>query len=353
MKKNPRRILSILALLLVLVLVLSCTVFGRVFGSYTNPDGSYVHLTGRDSFRRAEQHPAFAPFSSFILPWKDRVNQTVTPWLSLSFVCRQNRTSTDSITDGLNFIIDRAEEGPISYDFYTDDERRQDPSKEETGLIVLPGDPDKPLALLTSGGAFQSVCLFLEGFPVGRVLHEMGYSVAILKYRVDPNAKDFAESEANCLDKANEDFARALDFLFAHQSELGVSMEDYSVWGFSAGGRTTSLWALDNSYGYAAHGLPKPAAMVLVYSGWYDPRFDRQYGTAPATFFAWLPEDDVIGEENMRGIQTYIDLLKAQNTPVETVEYHTAKHGFGEGRGTDAEGWIQLAADFWQRQQEN
>ena len=206
---------------------------------------------------------------------------------------------------------------------------------------------------LTSGGAFQSVCLFLEGFPVGRVLHEMGYSVAILKYRVDPNAKDFAESEANCLDKANEDFARALDFLFAHQSELGVSMEDYSVWGFSAGGRTTSLWALDNSYGYAAHGLPKPAAMVLVYSGWYDPRFDGQYGTAPATFFAWLPEDDVIGEENVRGIQTYIDLLKAQNTPVETVEYHTAKHGFGEGRGTDAEGWIQLAADFWQRQQEN
>jgi hypothetical protein len=30
--------------------------------------------------------------------------------------------------------------------------------------------------------------------------------------------------------------------------------------------------------------------------------------------------------------------------------YESAGHGFGLGTGTDAEGWVDLAVQFWQRQ---
>ncbi len=330
-----------------------CTVlFGWVLGkpaAYENADGSFGHITARDSFASVEQHPAFSDFSSFIQPWKDALNRIVTPRLSMEFVCMQNRTCKASILDGLNRVVEERQSGNLTYcDFYTDAERKAEPDKEETGLILLRGKPDMPVAVLASGGAFKSVCLFLEGFPVANKLLEQGYNVAVLKYRVNPNAGgDFAETTAVQGPIANEDYARAIRYLFEQQDALGISMEGYSVWGFSAGGRLTSMWGLDNAYGYAANGLPAPQAMILVYSGWYEPKYEGLYKTMPPTYFAYLPNDDVIGTEYAARIPHFIDYLNKQGTPTAFNAYYEAKHGFGEGRGTDAEGWIDHAVAFW------
>lgn len=342
--------LSIAAIFVIALFVVCSFVLGRNSGEYRNEDGSYCRITGKDSFRYVENHPAFVKFSTFIQPWKDSWNKLMTPYESIDFVCRLNHTNTDSIVDGFNFVIGAAEQGEIYYDYYTDEERAADPTKEGTGLIFVPGEKDKPVAFLTSGGAFKSVCLFLEGFPVGNKLHELGYNVVILKYRVDPTLKDMEEAKRVQEPIANEDFSRAVQFCFDHQEEWGVSMADYSVWGFSAGGRTTSLWGLDNAFGYKAHGLPAPAAMVLVYSGWYDPDYAPYYGSVPPTYFAWLPKDDVIGADNIHGIQDYIAALDELGIPHEEDAFYEARHGFGEGRGTDAEGWIQKAVAFWEKQ---
>jgi len=329
-------------------------VSGHVFGissrEYYQDDGSFCHLTAGDSFRYAENHPAFSEFASFIQPWKDRWNLLTTPFESIDFVCRLNHTSTDSILDGFNFVIDAAGEQEIFFDFYTDEERAADPGLEETGLIFIPGDKDKPVAVLASGGGFRSVCLFLEGFPVGKRLHEDGYNVVLLKYRVDPDMTDLRRAEEIQGPKANEDYRRAMRFLFANQKELNINMEDYSVWGFSAGGYLTSMYGLDNEYGYKAEGLPCPAAMVLVYSGWYEEKFRDAYSTMPPVYFAYLPEDDVIGRERADGIVRLKEYLQGLGIKAESSSYHTARHGFGEGRGTDAEGWIQKAAAFWEEQ---
>lgn len=278
------------------------------------------------------------------------MNKIGTPLLSIRMVCNLNHLNTESILDGFNFVMDASAQRQIYYDFYTQEERMEDPSKEETGLIFIPGEKDAPVAFLTAGGAFKSVCLFGETFPVGNILHQAGYNVFIFKYRVNPDADTSKETMDYQERYANEDFGRAMQYIFENQDTFGVSMEDYSVWGFSAGGRTTFLWGLDNDYGYAHYGLPAPAAMMLVYSGWYDEQFADQYGAMPPTYFAWLPNDDVIGAENIERIRQYIDFLKEQGTLVEEHPYYEARHGFGEGRGTDAEGWIAEAAAFWENQ---
>ncbi len=344
----------LIILIVLAVLILGAAIASRVFlGRNTKysvgADGRYRYVSAEDSFHSVENHPAFAEFSSFIQPWKDRKNLLTIPFLSVEKVCELYHTNTQSILDGLNFVVDSVQDyEKVYYDFYTQQEREQDPTKEETGMIFIPGKKDAPVAVLTSGGAFRSVCLFLEGFPVGNILHQAGYNVVILKYRVNPNA-DTAKATMDHQEKyANEDFGRAMQYLFEHQQDMGISMDGYSVWGFSAGGRTTFLWGLDNDYGYKAWGLPAPAAMVLVYSGWYDAQFQGQYGTVPPTYMAWLPNDDEIGPENVNGIMQYIDLLEEMHVPYEQEAFYKARHGFGEGRGTDAEGWIQHAAAFWE-----
>jgi hypothetical protein len=41
--------------------------------------------------------------------------------------------------------------------------------------------------------------------------------------------------------------------------------------------------------------------------------------------------------------------LKAAGVEVEYRRYKTAGHGFGTGKGTDAEGWMDHAIGFWKK----
>lgn len=122
-----------------------------------------------------------------------------------------------------------------------------------------------------------------------------------------------------------------------------------SVWGFSAGGRLSQLWGLDNEYGYQRYGLPSPAATILAYSGWYDEDFAGCYGTQPPTFFAYVKEDKVIGQQNVKDIEKTIDIMEDLDKDIEVRSYDHAYHGFGTGAGTDADGWMDEAISFWEK----
>ena len=61
-----------------------------------------------------------------------------------------------------------------------------------------------------------------------------------------------------------EDLAQAIRFILEKADFFGVAQENYAVAGFSAGGHLVAEWGSDN-VGYAAYGLPKPAAIFPVY----------------------------------------------------------------------------------------
>lgn len=346
-----KKLLTGILVVVVFAAVLAASVFlGDHNDPYYNDDGSFAHIDGEDSFGHVEKHPAFSEFASFIIPWKDPLNQIGTPLLSLNTVCTVNRFHTGSVVDGINCVIDAANDHQIYYDFYSEEERREDPSKEETGLIFLPGEPGAPVAFVAAGGGYTCVCLFSEGFQCAHYLHDLGYNVFLLKYRVDTRGGDFEKIAPAQEPIANEDFGNALKYLFENQEKFGVSMEGYSCWGFSAGGRTTFLWGLDNEMGYKAWEVPEPGALVFAYSGWYDDQFEGQYGTMPPSYFAWLPEDNVIGKTLTEQISQMIRYMEENGMTVADHAYYDAFHGFGDGRGTDAEDWIIEACEFWEAQ---
>lgn len=233
----------------------------------------------------------------------------------------------------VNYLKQSVQSGrTVFYDIYTDEEKAQDPDKEDTGLFFFKGEPGERFAVCNAGGGFAYVGAMQDSFPHALELSKMGYNAFALIYR--PGAQT-----------ACEDLARAISFIFSHAQELEVNTDGYSLWGGSAGGRMAA-WL--GSYGPAAFGgdnLPRPATVIMQYTG-----HSNLTRSDPPTF-ACVGESD--GIANWRTMQRRIQALDEMGIPTEFHHYPGLRHGFGLGTGTVAEGWIDEAAAFWQRQVED
>ena len=233
----------------------------------------------------------------------------------------------------VNYLKQSVQSGrTVFYDIYTDEEKAQDPDKEDTGLFFFKGEPGERFAVCNAGGGFAYVGAMQDSFPHALELSKMGYNAFALIYRPDAQI-------------ACEDLARAISFIFSHAQELEVNTDGYSLWGGSAGGRMAA-WL--GSYGPAAFGgdnLPRPATVIMQYTG-----HSNLTRNDPPTF-ACVGEND--GIANWRTMQRRIQALEQMGIPTEFHHYPGLRHGFGLGTGTVAEGWIDEAAAFWQRQVED
>lgn len=236
----------------------------------------------------------------------------------------------DKTVEIANYMRERAAAGETYfYDIYTEEEKRQDPEKRDTGLYFFKGEPGAKFAVCNAGGGFAYVGAMQDSFPHALELSKQGYNAFALIYR--PGAQT-----------ACEDLARAIQFIFEHSEELEVNTDGYSLWGGSAGARMAA-WV--GSYGTAAFGaddLPQPAAVIMQYTGLSEYSEDD-----PATFVT-VGEND--GIANWRVMKQRLDGMSALGIDTEFHSYPGLSHGFGLGTGTVAEGWIDEAIAFWQGQ---
>lgn len=215
----------------------------------------------------------------------------------------------------------------VFYNIYTDEEKKADPEKEDTGLFFFKGNPGEKFAVCNAGGGFAYVGAMQDSFPHALELSKMGYNAFALIYR--PGAQT-----------ACEDLARAISFIFAHAKELEVDVNGYSLWGGSAGARMAS-WL--GSYGPAAFGgeeLPRPGAVIMQYTGQSD------YTENDPPTYACVGEND--GIASWRIMERRLENMKKLGIETEFHKYPDLSHGFGLGTGTAAEGWIEDAVTFWE-----
>ena len=272
--------------------------------------------------------PAFGDFGRLIFPVDssyysgDTLGSLQLTWYS--------NIDPNKTVDIVNYLKDQAEAGnTVFYDIYTEEEKAEDPEKEDTGLFFFRGEPGSRFAVCNAGGGFAYVGAMQDSFPHALELSRMGYNAFALIYR--PGAQT-----------ACEDLARAITFIFDHAEELQVSTDCYSLWGGSAGGRMAA-WL--GSYGPAAFGgadLPRPGAVIMQYTGHSD------YTENDPPTFACVGESD--GIASWRTMQQRMDALASFGIPTEFHHYPGLRHGFGLGTGTAAEGWINQAAAFWEAQ---
>ena len=253
----------------------------------------------------------------------------------------------------VNYMKNKADAGDqIFYRIYTDAEIAADPWKANTGLFFFkadcrrdlddPADPRdggeaaRPLitssrakfAICNAGGGFAYVGAMHDSFPHALELSKMGYNAFALIYR--PGAQT-----------ACKDLARAIAFIHDHAEEMEVDTADYSLWGGSAGARMAA-WL--GSYGTESFGeaaWPRPAAIIVNYTG-----LSEVTGTEPPTYSAVGTAD---GIASWRTMERRIQAIRANGTDAEIEIFDGLPHGFGLGVGTAAEGWLDNAVRFWER----
>lgn len=245
---------------------------------------------------------------------------TILPWYS--------EINTDKTVEIVNYMKEKAGSGQqIFYDIYSDDEKKSDLDKQNTGLFFFKGNTGAKSAIVNAGGGFMYVAGMHDSFPHALELSKKGYNAFALIYR--PGART-----------ACEDLARAIAFLHEHADELGIDMSDYSLWGGSAGARMAA-WL--GAYGTSAFGekqYPKPAAVIIQYTG-----LSEVTGDEPPTYACVGTSD---GIASYRSMERYISRIKNNGTNAQIEVFDDLSHGFGLGQNTVADGWLDRAVMFWE-----
>lgn len=273
-------------------------------------------------------YPAFGDYGRLIFPVNSSYYSGNTlETLSLTWYTEIRPEKTVEIC---NYFKDHADAGDvIFYDIYTDEEKAADPSKNDTGLFFFKGDPGAKFAVCNSGGGMVYVGSMHDSFPHALEISKHGYNAFACIYRAG-------------YDTGPEDCARAVAFIFDHADELEVDTSDYSLWGGSAGARIAD-WVGTNGTAYYGQGdYPQAAAVIMQYTA-----LSEVTGNEPATYNCVGTRDGIAPYTSM---QERIDRISANGTDTEIEVFEGLSHGFGIGTGTVAEGWVDNAIAFWERQ---
>ena len=289
------------------------------------------HMNTSNSIRDVVNHPSFKGFGQFILPLD---NGAYDGNMQLSRVGSllpyHSHVEPEAVVNTINYMIDQVAEGKIIfYNFYTERQKQENPAKRNTGLFFFKGKPGAPFAIVCPGGGFSYVGSVHEGFPHAIQLSKKGYNAFVLQYRVGGEQR------------ACEDLAAAISYIFKHAGSLGVSTKDYSVWGSSAGARMAAQIGSYGPAGYGGYDLPRPRVVVMAYTG--HSSFTRN---DPPTFVVQGENDGIV---NVSTVDRRVDAMRNAGIEVEYHKYRNVGHGFGLGIGTDAEGWIEYAVKFWEK----
>ena len=327
--------------LLVMVIVLNiayCKMAGAKTANMESAKGPNIiaskykgHLNTSSSIRDVVNHPSFKGFGQFILPLD---NGAYDGNMQLSRVGSllpyHSHVEPEAVVNTINYMIDQVAEGKtIFYNFYTERQKQENPAKRNTGLFFFKGKPGAPFAIVCPGGGFSYVGSVHEGFPHAIQLSKKGYNAFVLQYRVGGEQR------------ACEDLAAAISYIFKHAESLGVSTKDYSVWGSSAGARMAAQIGSYGPAGYGGYDLPRPGVVVMAYTG--HSSFTRN---DPPTFVVQGENDGIV---NVSTVDRRVDAMRNAGIEVEYHKYRNVGHGFGLGIGTDAEGWTEYAVKFWEK----
>jgi acetyl esterase/lipase len=286
------------------------------------------YLTTEHSVRDVVNHQAFKGFGELMLPWEDNSRYFDTRLSRVgSLMPYHGNVDADVVVGALNHLIDEAGAGrTVFYDFYTERQKQEDPTKKYTGLFFYRGKPGAPFAVVSPGGGFSYVGSLHEGFPLAREISKGGLNAFVIRYRVGEQ-------------RATEDLAAATAYVIRNAGALGVGTRGYSLWGGSAGARMVGNIALRGVSAYCGGDLPRPAAVVIAYTG--QSTYSSEF---PPTFMTVSADDRIA---NVATVERRVQDLRKAGVEVEYRRYENAGHGFGLGVGTDAEGWVGHAVDFW------
>ena len=276
----------------------------------------------------------------------------------------------ESMIEGLEYLMDRAEQGTYLYRVYSQEVWAEEPDLRDVNIIHFPAqDREKakkhPWIMACPGGAYINVCSISEGYPVAKRFNALGYDVFVATYRTGLH---------EVMPKPLDDLAECIRYVQSREAEFALGDPDrYIVCGFSAGGNLTALWGTKN-HGYEAYHLPKPEALFPIYpvsdlhlfpgidqeiidtflrtmfGGDTSEEKQAEYSVLaqadedyPPSFIACCRDDATVPCVNSEKLYERLQELGVASV-LEMGE--RGGHGFGDGRFSDVKDWMEHAAAF-------
>lgn len=228
----------------------------------------------------------------------------------------------------LQTLYENALNYPVFYPIYSQEEMREDVSKQDTGLFWFKGHDRAPYAICSAGGGFAYVAALHDSFPHALEIHKKGYHAFVLIYRVD---------------HPYDDLGQAIQFVYEHAELFKVDRNHYSLWGGSAGARMSARLGNKKELStFVGKKIPQAKAVIMQYTGY------SQVSPYDAPTYACVGSGDYIADD--RVMKERLRLLEQFHIPTEFHCYERLPHGFGLGTNTIAEGWIHNAIAFWESQ---
>ena len=310
-----------------MLLLAGCSAKAVPVEQQTKPQ-SMAAFTRESRIEDVQNDPAFDGFGRLLFPTNTYYYSGDT--LEKLEFTYYSHIDPDETVEIVNTLRDWVEAGQtVFYDIYTEQEKKADPAKRNTGLFYFKGNPGEKFAICNAGGAFAFVGAMQDSFPHALELSKKGYNAFALIYR--PGAQT-----------ACEDLARAITFIFDHAQELEVDTACYSLWGGSAGARMAAWLGTHGPAAFGGDDLPRPGTVVMQYTG-----LGEYFEEDPPTYACVGDRDGIVPWQIMKA---RLDAMRADGIPTEFHRYPGLGHGFGLGTGTSAEGWLDDAVDFWEQQ---
>lgn len=292
--------------------------------------GNFSPVERSTKVREVINNPVFGTYGRLIFPADRTISDSLTLEDVGDILTWYSSVNPDRTARIVNYLGGQAAAGnQVFYDIYTEEEKSEEPWKEDTGLFFFRGEPDGKVAVCNAGGGFAYVGAMHDSFPHALELSKKGYNAFALIYR--PGA------ETACAD-----LVRAIAFIHENADDLQVDVADYSLWGGSAGARMAAWLGSYGTERFGENAYPRPAAVIMQYTG-----LSEITGNEPPTINFVGTRDRIA---SYRTMEERISRIRSQGTDAEIEVFDGLPHGFGLGEGTAAEGWIDNAVAFWERQ---
>lgn len=285
---------------------------------------NFTKVTANTKIEDVINNPLFAEYGRLIFPLNSSYYSGDTLGnLSLTWYTNIKPARTVEI---VNYMLSQVNNGnKIFYKIYPETDKRS----SSTGLFFFRGNRNAKFAICNAGGGFVYVGAMHDSFPHALELSKKGYNAFALIYR--PGA------ETAC-----EDLAHAIAFIHENAEELGIDVRNYSIWGGSAGARMAAWLGTYGTEYFGEKEYPRPAAVIMQYTG-----LSEVTGNEPPTYNCVGTNDGIAYYGTMRD---RINKIKSNGTDAEIEIFNGLSHGFGLGDGTAANGWLDRAVKFWERQ---
>lgn len=173
------------------------------------------------------------------------------------------------------------------------------------------------------------------------------------------------------LPKPQADLAAAIKYIQKNKDTFGLQNTEYIINGYSAGGSVVTILGTEQN-GWKKYGVSAPKAIFAVYPAisseflgegpmatcllttMFGKNFEmdtvhsydvtKTFTNAyPPCFIIQAQDDPVVSCENAKALKKLCD---KHQIPAQLELPEHGAHGWGDGRGTDAEGWIDRAVRF-------